>query len=44
MIVGCGIFVSDVTSEVVFGSFWFVLPGLGASAWTNYFTEVFIGN
>ena len=26
---GCGFFVSDVKSEVVFGSFWLMLPGLG---------------
>jgi len=26
---GCGFFVSDVTSEVVFGPFWLMLPGLG---------------
>jgi len=26
---GCGFFVSDVISEVVFGSFWLMLPGLG---------------
>jgi len=25
---GCGVFVSDVISEVVFGSFWLMLPGL----------------
>jgi len=26
---GCGLFVSDVISEVVLGSFWLMLPGLG---------------
>jgi len=26
---GCGFFVSDVISEVVFGPFWLLLPGLG---------------
>jgi len=26
---GCGFFVSDVISEVVLGSFWLMLPGLG---------------
>ena len=26
---GCGFFVTDVISEVVFGSFWLMLPGLG---------------
>jgi len=26
---GCGLFVSDVISEVVLGSFWLRLPGLG---------------
>ena len=26
---GCGLFVTDVISEVVFGSFWLMLPGLG---------------
>jgi len=26
---GCGFFVSDVISEVVFGLFWLMLPGLG---------------
>ena len=25
----CGFFVSDVISEVVFGPFWLMLPGLG---------------
>jgi len=25
---GCGFFVSGVISEVVFGSFWLILPGL----------------
>jgi len=25
---GCGFFVTDVTSEVVLGSFWLMLPGL----------------
>jgi len=25
---GCGFFVSDVISEVVFGPFWLMLPGL----------------
>jgi len=25
---GCGFFVSDVMSEVVFGPFWLMLPGL----------------
>jgi len=25
----CGFFVSDVKSEVVFGPFWLMLPGLG---------------
>ena len=26
---GCGFFVSDIMSEVVLGSFWHMLPGLG---------------
>ena len=26
---GCGIFVTDVISEVVLGLFWLMLPGLG---------------
>jgi len=26
---GCGLFVTDVISEVVLGSFWLMLPGLG---------------
>jgi len=26
---GCGFFVSNVISEVVFGPFWLMLPGLG---------------
>jgi len=26
---GCGFFVSDVISKVVFGPFWLMLPGLG---------------
>jgi len=26
---GCGFFVTDVISEVVLGSFWLMLPGLG---------------
>jgi len=26
---GCGFFVNDVISEVVLGSFWLMLPGLG---------------
>jgi len=27
----CGFFVSDIISEVVLGSFWLMLPGLGAN-------------
>jgi len=27
--VGCGFFVTDIISEVVLGSFWLMLPGLG---------------
>jgi len=26
---GCRVFVNDVISEVVLGSFWLMLPGLG---------------
>jgi len=26
---GCGFFVTDIISEVVLGSFWLMLPGLG---------------
>jgi len=26
---GCGFFVSNIVSEVVLGSFWLMLPGLG---------------
>jgi len=26
---GCRFFVSDIISEVVFGPFWLMLPGLG---------------
>jgi len=26
---GCRVFVSDVVSEVVYGPFWLILPGLG---------------
>jgi len=26
---GCGFFMSDVISELVLGSFWLMLPGLG---------------
>jgi len=29
--VSCGFFVSDITSEVVFGPFWLMLPGLGSN-------------
>jgi len=36
--------VSDVTSEVVLGSFWLIFPGLGPNARPKYFTEVFIGS
>jgi len=28
---GCGFFVSDLISEVVFGPFWLMLPGLGSN-------------
>jgi len=34
---GCGFFVSDVISEVVFVPFWLMLPGLGP----NRFAQVF---
>jgi len=36
--------VSDVTSEVVFWSFWLMLPGLRPNLYPQYFAEVFIGN
>jgi len=32
---GCGFFVSDVISEVVFESFWLVLPGLGPNRYAK---------
>ena len=41
---GCGFFVSDVMSEVVFGPFWLMLPCLGSTAMPKYFAEIFIGN
>ena len=31
LVVGCGFFVNDVISEVVFGPFWLMLPGLGSN-------------
>jgi len=34
---GCGFFVSDVISEVVFGPFWLMLPGLGPNCYTKVF-------
>jgi len=40
----CGFFVTDVISEVVLGSFWVMLPGLGPTARPKCFAEVFIGN
>jgi len=33
----CGFFVSDVRSEVVFGSFWLMLPGLGPNDYAKVF-------
>ena len=32
---GCGFFESDIISEVVFRSFWLILPGLGPSCWAK---------
>ena len=37
-------FVTDVISEVVLGSFWLMLPGLGPTTRPKCFAEVFIGN
>jgi len=34
---GCGIFMSDVISEVVLGSFWLMLPGLGPNCQAKVF-------
>ena len=34
---GCRFFVSDVISEVVFGSFWLMLPGVGPTARQKFF-------
>jgi len=31
LVEACGVFVSDIMSEVVFGSFWLMLKGLGSS-------------
>jgi len=36
--------VTDVISEIVFGSFWLMLPGLGSNHWAKVFAKVFIGN
>jgi len=41
---GCGFFVSDVISEVVFWSFWLMLPAYSSTARRKYFAKVFIGN
>jgi len=41
---GCRFFVTDVISEVVSGSFWLMMPGLGPNHWPKCFAEVFIGN
>ena len=35
---------TDVISEVVLGSFWLMLPGLGPKCKAKCFAEVFIGN
>jgi len=40
LVEGCGFFVSDVISEVDFGPFWLMLPGLGS----NRQVEVFHGS
>ena len=34
---GCRFFVSDVISEVVLGSFWIMLPGVGPNHWAKVF-------
>jgi len=34
---GCRFFVSDLMSEVVFGSFWLMLPGLGPNCYAKVF-------
>jgi len=34
---GCGFFVTDVISEVVLGSFWLMLPGLGPNRYAKAF-------
>jgi len=34
---GYGLFVTDVISEVVLGSFWLMLPGLGPNHWAKVF-------
>jgi len=36
--------VSDVISEVGFGSFWLMLPRLGPNHYPKFFADVFIGN
>ena len=36
---GCGFFVTDDTSEVVLGSFWLMLPGLGQSVSLKFSLE-----
>jgi len=41
---GLWIFTSDVKSEVVFGSFWLILPGLGPNRRPKYFAEIYVGN
>ena len=41
---GVWIFVTDIISEVVLGSFWLMLPGLEPTARPKCFAEVFCGN
>jgi len=38
---GCGFFVTDVISEVVLESFWFMLPGLGPKCFAEVKLQVF---
>jgi len=45
---GCGFFVSDIISELLFGLFWLMFVSCclayGPTARPKYFVEVFIGN
>jgi len=40
---GCRFFVTDVTSEVLLGSFWLMLPGLRSNRYAKCLADVFIG-